>query len=140
MSVIPILRNYSDMIELPTFLERLRYLKLRGGVAQETFGADRYINQAFYASYEWKEARRNAIARDLGCDLAIADYPILYGLLVHHMNPVTIDQIKERDPSILDVEYLITTTQNTHNAIHYADERSYSLGIEERKPGDTSLW
>ncbi len=134
------IRTYSELIRLETFEERFRYLVLRGGVGNSTFGFDRYINQGFYASREWKRVRYDVIARDLGCDLAVPGYEIHERLLIHHMNPMDSDDIVEGDPSILDPEFLITTTHRTHNAIHYGDERQLPRPLVERRPGDTKLW
>lgn len=134
------IRTYSELIQIETFEERFRYLILRGGVGDSTFGFDRYINQGFYASREWKRARYDVIARDLGCDLAVPGYEIHDRILIHHMNPMDAGHIMDRDPTILDPEFLITTTHRTHNAIHYGDERQLPRPFVERKRGDTKLW
>lgn len=134
------IRTYSELRRLNTFEERFRYLMLRGVVGDTTFGFDRWINQQFYTSTQWKRARRDVIARDLGCDLGIEGRDIYSKVFVHHMNPMTFDQIDEGDSSILNPEYLITVTQNTHNAIHYGDENLLPKPIVERRPGDTRLW
>lgn len=133
------IRHYSELRRLDTFEERFEYLELKGSVGQSTFGFDRWINQQFYRSYEWDKVRSRVIARDGGCDLGIPGYEIHSGLLIHHMNPMTADDIKHGEEWILDPEYLITTTLNTHNAIHYGD-RSLLPHFVERKPGDTKLW
>lgn len=133
------MRNFSELSKFLTFEERFRYLKLGGRVGLDTFGFDRYLNQRFYDSPEWKTARRDVIARDMGCDLGAEGYEIYDKVLVHHMNPITAKQVEGRDEDILNPEYLITVSHRTHNAIHYGDE---SILIEEtvRRPGDTKLW
>ena len=136
---IMIIRNYSEFAKLDTFMDRFEYLKLSGSVGVETFGFDRYLNQALYASPEWKKARRNTVLRDNGCDLGLEDYP-LDRALVHHMNPITAEQIENRDPVICDEEFLITVSHNTHNAIHYSDQNLLPQSLTERMPGDTLLW
>jgi hypothetical protein len=115
-------------------------LKLNGGIGQATFGFDRYVNQKFYASYEWKRARRDVILRDNGCDLGVLGYEINGGLLIHHMNPIVLEDIIHGEEWIIDPEYLITTTQNTHNAIHFGDERLLPRVVLERAPNDQKLW
>lgn len=134
------IKTYSEMSELETFEERFEYLKLGGYVGRETFGYDRYLNQRFYRSREWKLVRQHVIARDLGCDLGIDGYEIHYRVLIHHMNPITPKDIVHKDLDILDPEYLITTTHNTHNAIHYGDEDILPAQLIVRAPGDTKLW
>lgn len=134
-----IIRSYSELIKLYNFLDRFEYLKLSGSVGVETFGFDRYLNQALYSSPEWKKSRRNTILRDDGCDLGLEDYP-LNRALVHHMNPITAEQIENRDPIIFDEEFLITVSHNTHNAIHYGDQTLLPQPLIERMPGDTLLW
>lgn len=134
-----IIRNYSEFAKLDNFLDRFEYLKLSGVVGAETFGFDRYLNQALYSSPEWKKSRRNTVLRDNGCDLGLEDYP-LNRALVHHMNPITLEQIENRDPIIFDEEFLITVSHNTHNAIHYGDQTLLPQPLIERRPGDTLLW
>lgn len=135
------MRTYSELITLPTFEERFRYLKLDGRVGEDTFGFDRYLNQRFYRSEEWKQIRREVIVRDGGCDLAIPDRAIFGRIIVHHMNPVSLSDLDGNEKYILDPEYLITTFKLTHDAIHYGDE---SLLMESepivRTEGDTCLW
>lgn len=135
------IRTYSELIKLPTFEERFRYLKLGGQVGVATFGYDRYLNQALYRTAEWKRFRNEIIVRDNGCDLACPGYEI-YGqkILVHHINPITVDDVLDRSSKVFDPENVITTILCTHNAIHYGDE---SLLITEpimRKPNDTCPW
>lgn len=134
------IRTYSDLSRLETFEERYRYLSLQGNVGEATFGFDRYINQQFYRSTEWRRLRYHVIARDNGCDLGVEGRDIHARLIIHHMNPMTFSDIAQSDSSILDPEFLITTTHQTHNAIHYGDERQLLRPLVERKPGDTKLW
>jgi len=133
-------KRYSDLHRLETFEERFDYLKLGGSVGHATFGFDRYINQAFYASSEWRNVRRHVILRDNGCDLGIPGYEINGALLVHHLNPMDGVDIAHGADWILDPEYLITTTHDTHNAIHYGDRKFLKTPFVERKRGDTKLW
>lgn len=135
-----VIRTYSELMERETLLERFNYLRLRGQVGDTTFGVDRYLNQMFYRSQEWKNVRWKVINRDLGCDLGVPNYDIHRGLTIHHLNPMTVADIQEGNPAILDPEFLITTTLSTHNAIHYGDVRLLPRVLVERKPGDTKLW
>jgi hypothetical protein len=134
------IRSYSELRRFETFEERFKYLSLRGQVGRSTFGFDRYINQQFYTSSQWRHTRQQIIVRDQGCDLGIDGYEIHSRLVIHHMNPLTADEISDGDLSILDPEFLITTTHQTHNAIHYGDEKLLSRPLVERRPGDTKLW
>lgn len=135
------IRRYSDLILLPTFEERFEYLKLDGRVGEETFGFDRYLNQDFYTkSAEWKRARDYTIARDLGCDLSMEGYEILKWIIVHHMNPISKEDIIKGRSIIIDPEYLITTSRNTHNAIHYGDAKLLPKLPIERSKYDTCPW
>lgn len=138
------IRTYTDLVKLPTFEERFEYLRLDGVVGKETFGFDRWLNQNFYhLDLEWKRARRTVIIRDCGYDLGCEDHPIPNGtrFIIHHMNPITQDDIVKRTRFLIDPEYLITTIDSTHNAIHYGDEslllRSKPI---ERLPNDTCPW
>jgi len=140
MSGNRLLRSYSELKRLDTFEDRFAYLHLGGLVGRETFGFDRYINQMFYTSDVWKKARRTVIIRDQGCDLGIFGHEIHSGLLVHHMNPMTPDDIVHEASWITDPEYLITTRHDTHNAIHFSDSDAAPGGFVERAPGDTKLW
>lgn len=135
-----IIRTYSELIKLPTFEERYRYLRLGGRVGEETFGFDRYLNQAFYKSKEWKDVRDFVIVRDNGCDLGIEDREIYGKILVHHMNPINIEDIVNRTEYLLDPEYLISTVKNTHDAIHYGDESLLITAPIERTKNDTCPW
>lgn len=128
------------MRQLTTFKERFRYLSLRGQVGRETFGFDRYINQRFYKSAEWRRVRNEVIVRDNGCDLGVDGYEIHGRMLIHHINPIAIEHIQHSDSMLLDPDNLITVTHNTHNAIHYGDESLLPKPIVERRPGDTTLW
>lgn len=133
-------RTYSELRRLETFEERYQYLKLGGIVGSFTFGFDRWINQEFYRSREWKNVRNEVIVRDNGCDLGLAGYEIFSGLIVHHMNPLTKEDIIHGDSSIINPMYLICTSVQTHNAIHFGDEHLLVRGPIERKAGDTTLW
>ena len=134
------IRTYSELIKLPTFEERYNYLKLGGNVGGETFGFDRYLNQIFYKDPEWLNIRDKVIIRDNGCDLGISDRKINKRVLVHHMNPITKDDILSRSKYLLDPEYLICTTKNTHDAIHYGDESILIKNPIERIKNDTCPW
>lgn len=135
-----IIRTYSELITLPTFEERYRYLKLGGLVGKETFGYDRYLNQMLYNCSEWKERRRKAIIRDNGCDLGCEDFEIHGRILIHHINPITVEDVLKRNPKVFDLENLICTSHNTHNAIHYGDESLLIIGPIERTKNDTCPW
>jgi hypothetical protein len=129
------------MILYPTFEERYRYLRMGGRIGEETFGFDRMFNQSFYKSREWKEARRKAIIRDNGCDLAIPDRVIFDKVIVHHINPLTLEQIEEGGPELFDLRNLVCVSLDTHNAIHYGDESLLiKTNFVERKPNDTCPW
>ena len=134
------IRTYSDLAELPSYIERYRYLKMGGKLGEATFGYDRIFNQRFYHSAEWKQIRDHVIVRDNGCDLGVYGYEIHGKILVHHMNPLTMDDLKHGGETVLDPEFLICVTHNTHNAIHYGDENLLPLLLPERVPGDTMLW
>lgn len=134
------IRSYSEICRLETFEERFHYLSLKGTVGVHTFGFDRWINQQFYTSREWRDVRENVILRDEGCDLGIEGYEIASRLMIHHMNPVLPDDIENGESWILDPEFLITTTHRTHNAIHYGDESLLRKPFVPRRPGDTKLW
>ena len=135
------IRCYSELMSYQTFDERFNYLKLGGEVGRDTFGFDRWLNQIFYNDAEWKRIREKVIIRDNGCDLGIQDHPITSRILIHHMNPITKDDVLNRNPDILNPEYLITTMHDTHNAIHYGDERYLRrFQVIERRPNDTIPW
>ena len=134
------IKTYSELITLPTFEERYRYLRLGGRVGKETFGFDRYINQAFYKSEEWLSIRDYVIIRDNGCDLGIEGRKIYGRIIIHHMNPIRLDDIVNKTKYLLDPEYLITTVKNTHDAIHYGDEDLLITVPRERTKNDTCPW
>lgn len=133
------IRSYSELIKIPTFKDRVEYLQLKNLVGVDTFGHDRYLNQEFYRSREWKQIKKEVIARDLGRDLAMEGYEIHHGILIHHMNVITIEDIENRSDMLLNPEYLITTTLSTHNAIHYGTE-PINLEPVVRTPNDTCPW
>lgn len=135
-----IIRTYSDLIQLPTFEERFRYLQLNSSVGKETFGFDRYLNQNFYRSAEWKRIRNKVIIRDNGCDLGIEDRLIYGRVIIHHMNPVTDRDIVDLTSFLLNPEYLICVSHNTHNAIHYGNEDLLMKGPVIRTKNDTCPW
>ena len=137
------LRCYSDLIQYSTFEDRLHYLELHGVVGEDTFGFDRYINQKFYKSPEWRRVRDFVIVRDNGCDLGVKGYDIGDRIIVHHMNPLTLDDISNSSDFLLNPEYLICVSKDTHDIIHYgfsSDRYSKSKEPADRKPGDTKLW
>ena len=134
------IRRYSELVQLPTFDERFSYLRLAGIVGDSTFGFDRYLNQILYHDSVWKAARNKVILRDNGCDLGVPGYDIYDKIIVHHMNPLTIDMVVSRDPTVFDPEFLITVSPRTHNAIHYGIEERADIALVERKPNDTCPW
>lgn len=135
------IRKYSELIRLDSFEDRFEYLKLTGQVGSDTFGFDRYVNQAFYKSKEWKQVRNNVIARDFGCDLGCPDREIGDRIIVHHMNPINIDDIHYSTDYILNPEFLICVSHNTHEAIHYGDiNLAKRYDLVDRKPNDTCPW
>lgn len=133
-------RRYSELRRFDFFEDRYDYLSLRGVVGAATFGFDRWINQLFYSSRQWKDVRREVILRDNGCDLGVEGFEIVSGLLVHHMNPLTVKDIENGSEWLLDPEFLITTSKATHNAIHYGDKSLLQKPLKPRRPGDTRLW
>lgn len=133
-------KTYSELIKLSTFEERFNYLKIVGVVGEVTFGGHRQLNQILYNSFDWKTVRREVILRDNGCDLAHGDFPICGSIYIHHINPVTIDDILERRPCVFDLDNLISTSFKTHNAIHYGHADNLSIGLVERKKNDTCPW
>lgn len=133
-------RCYSDLRRLQTFEERFDYLELPGVVGQRTFGFDRWVNQRFYTSPQWRAVRQRVILRDRGCDLGIPGFELETQLLIHHMNPVTLEDFERGADWVLDPEYLITTSRRTHNAIHYGDKSLLPKTPVERMSGDTKLW
>ena len=141
MNTMTSIRTYSELIQLNTFEERFRYLKLDGTVGESTFGTDRYINQMFYNSDEWKELRRKIIIRDNGCDLGVEGFDIHSKIYIHHMNPISVDDILQHSTYLINPEYLICAKLSTHNAIHYGDD-SILLSQQPtiRRPNDTCPW
>ncbi len=134
-------RSYRELNRLESFQDRFEYLRLVGHVGEATFGFDRWMNQQFYQSREWKQAREYAIVRDGGCDLGVPGYDIHADILVHHINPLVSDDILHADETLIDPDNLITTTKRTHNAIHYgADSPEMPKSVPERQPNDTKLW
>lgn len=134
-----IIRRYSELRQLATFKERFDYLKLSGVVGESTFGFDRYLNQYLYRSPEWKKVRNEVIVRDDGCDMGLEDYPA-NRIIVHHMNPLSIEDVENRDKRIFDPEFLICVSLSTHNAIHFGDETLLPKLPVDRKPGDMCPW
>lgn len=133
-------RTYSELITFPTFRERFEYLMLNGAVGEETFGYERYLNQVLYHSDEWKRVRRQVIIRDNGCDLGVDGYEISGKVLVHHMNPITVEDIRKRNPLVLDPENLITISHNTHEAVTYGSPDILIAEPVMRTPNDTCPW
>ncbi len=134
------IRTYSELIKINNFLDRFEYLKLGGTVGQETFGSNRYLNQILYRSYEWKRFRREIIIRDQGCDLADPDREIDRLIIVHHINPITIDDVKNFRSCVFDPENVVCASHITHKAIHYGDDTLLMKGPVVRRPGDTIPW
>ena len=135
-----IIRTYSELISLPTFEDRYRYLQLNGAVGKDTFGFDRYINQQFYRSKEWQRIRDEVIIRDNACDLGMEGYEIHGRIYVHHMNPIMVRDIQSNSDYLMNPEFLICTTHRTHNAIHYGDENLLARAPIERTKNDTCPW
>lgn len=134
------IRTYSELRRLSSIFDRFEYLKLGGQTGATTFGFDRYLNQAFYKSREWQKARREVIIRDNGNDLGVDGYPIGTGIIVHHMNPITMEDIIERKADIFDPEFLVCVSDRTHNAIHYGDIGLLPKDPIVRRPNDTCPW
>lgn len=138
--MMTMIRTYSELSRLKTFKERYEYLRLDGVVGKNTFGFDRYLNQAFYKSKEWKDIRRFVIIRDNGCDLGVEGCEIYTNIIIHHMNPIRQDDILSRTDLLMNPEYLITTTLNTHNAIHYGTDELLATAPISRSKNDTCPW
>ena len=134
------IKTYSELSRLPSFKERYEYLRLQGIVGRETFGFDRYLNQIFYRSQRWKRIRDEVIIRDNGCDLGVPGYEIHGRIIIHHMNPITMEDIERESDYLLDPEFLICTVHNTHNAIHYGDEKLLVPTPIVRSKYDTCPW
>jgi len=135
-----LIRTYTELSRLGTFKARYDYLRLAGIVGEKTFGAERYLNQSFYKSYDWKRVRDLVIIRDNGCDLGVEGYDIPRHIIIHHMNPIKIEDIEERKPEILNPEFLICVSERTHNAIHFGDADLLPKELVIRRPGDTCPW
>lgn len=133
-------KSYHELMQMPTFEERFEYLRLYGVVGEDIFGFNRFVNQAFYTSDPWKSARNKVIIRDGGCDLACPDREIFHRIQIHHINPVTIEQLENEDPILYDLNNLICTSPTTHRAIHYGDASLLIQDYIPRRPGDTKLW
>lgn len=138
--VMSMIRTYSELMVLPTFEERYEYVRIGGRVGDETFGFDRYLNQMFYNSHEWRRFRRDIIVRDMGCDLAIEDREIGGLIIVHHLNPINIDDVLRRSEVLMNPENVICVSDNTHKAIHYGDESLLTTAPVERRRNDTCPW
>lgn len=134
------MRTYTELSRIPTFEERFNYLKLDGRIAEETFGFDRYLNQKFYHSSEWKRVRDQVIVRDLGCDLAFSDCVISGLIVIHHMNPIMLEDLVDGNLDVLKPEYLVCTSKRTHNAIHYGDAKLLPSPLIQRRRYDTCPW
>jgi hypothetical protein len=134
------IRTYTDMVQFDTLEDRFEYLALRSSVGMATFGFDRWLNQQFYSSRIWKQVRNKVIVRDEGCDLGVDGYEIHSRVIIHHMNPIDAQQLVDGDESVFDPEFLICTTHNTHNAIHYGDRSLLPKEHKPRRMGDTKLW
>lgn len=139
-AVVMSIRTYSEMLTFPTLEERFKYLQLKGSVGKDTFGYDRYLNQILYHSDGWKSFRNDIIIRDNGCDLACEGYEIYKRILVHHINPITVEDVLNRDPKVFDPENVVCVSHITHNAIHYGDENLLMTAPVERSPNDTCPW
>lgn len=135
-----LLRTYRELRTLPTFIERYRYLRIGGVIGDSTFGFQRFLNQTLYTTKRWRKVRDDVILRDNGCDLGILDRRIDDCIIVHHMNAITIEDIQNGNEDVFNPEYLICTSLDTHNAIHYGDERLLARDPIERTAGDTCLW
>lgn len=133
------IRTYSELVKLPAYQDRLKYLQLSSRVGDETFGFDRYLNQSFYKSREWRHCRDQIITRDLGCDLALSGYEIHGIIYIHHMNPITVNDILDVSDFLLNPEFLVCVSHSTHNLIHFGDIHPPDIFVS-RKPNDTCPW
>ena len=134
------MRTYTELAKMPTFMERYQYLRLNGKIGEELFGYTRYLNQVFYQSERWRKVRRQVIIRDKGCDLGVDGYDIFGTVYVHHMNPITLEQLRNDDPMLLDPEFLISVSRRTHDAITLGDELLLPSAPIIRRPNDTCPW
>jgi len=139
-SIMTVIRRYSELIQFDSFYDRFEYLKLGAGVGDVTFGFDRWINQEFYHSKQWRDVRRLVIIRDNGYDLGVYGHEIQGSPLIHHINPISVPDFVDGADWILDPDFLISTSHDTHNAIHYGDRSLLRVPFKERTPGDTKLW
>ena len=135
-----LLKSYRNLILLPTILDRFEYLRIKANVGDPTFGFDRFINQDFYQSREWRQVRMKVIARDEGCDLGVPEYPIGGKVIIHHINPITAEDIENASDLLFDMDNLICVSESTHNAIHFGDETLLPAEPIVRMPGDTCPW
>lgn len=135
-----LLKSYRNLILLPTILDRFEYLRIKANVGDPTFGFDRFINQDFYQSREWRQVRMKVIARDEGCDLGVPEYPIGGKVIIHHINPITAEDIENASDLLFDLDNLICVSESTHNAIHFGDETLLPAEPILRVPGDTCPW
>jgi hypothetical protein len=133
-------KSYSELITFDNFQDRFEYLRFRGRVGEETFGRDRYLNQKLYTSQEWRDFRKRVIIRDNGCDLGIPGHEIFGGIFIHHINPISLEEIFKRSVYVFDMNNVICCSFDTHNAIHYGDGQYLSTVPTERRPGDTCPW
>ncbi len=140
MTTKNICKSYSEMMSFDTYWDRLKYLSLYGSIGDFTFGGHRHLNQQLYKSLKWKKIKREVILRDNGCDLAMDGYKIYGAIYIHHMNPITIEDILNEDPSVFDPENLVCTSFLAHNTIHYGSENALLQNMIERKKNDTCLW
>ena len=134
------IRTYSELIQIPTFEDRYAYLRIGGIVGEDTFGIERHLNQSFYRSPEWRKVRREVIVRDNGCDLAMSGYQIYDHIIIHHLTPITLEDLEEGSDLILDPNNLVCVSDRTHNAIHFGDKSLLPQTPIERRPGDTCPW
>lgn len=140
MTQTKLIRRYSELIKLPTFEERYEYLRLAGLIGESTFGHDRYLNQVLYHSSEWLRFRKEMIVRDNSNDLALDGYPIVVGIILHHLNPLTIEDVENRSNRIFDPENVVCVSHKTHEAIHYGDKSLLPKMLVDRRPNDTCPW
>lgn len=133
-------RSYRELIQIPTFEDRFEYLKLSGQVGEATFGFDRYLNQRFYQSKEWRQLRNKVIARDNACDMAFPDYDIPGLILIHHINPISVEDIEKSSDALFDMDNVVCVSYDVHNAIHFGDASLIPKPLVERKPNDTIPW
>lgn len=134
------IKTYQELITIPTYEERYQYLQCHSQIGLQTFGSHRHLNQVLYSSQEWRSFRRRVIIRDDGLDMAMVDHPIYGSIIIHHINPITIDDVLNRNPMVFDMNNVVCVSELTHKAIHYGDLNLLPKDYVERKPGDTKLW